>query len=197
MISASTAEMPTPNIGRQQTAILKAIADMRKEDVYELKTIGFMQLQDLHTNIEAAKADIVHFFMHNHAQQGLYFEQGNGEVIHLESSLLADVFSYVNEIKKTDLVFLNACNSMSYVESLTPVINNIIYTTDFVPDDIANGNNDTVASLFAYKVYCEIFAGKPYQAAVRSANLSLSLSKMQLSKSNKKKIGEIYQIKIS
>ena len=101
----------------------------------------------------------------------------------------------ITKNKKVECVVLNACNSYTHIEALSPYVPNIIYTNDFVPDSISEGNNDTISSLFTRKFYEQVFSDKTYSDALTRANTALKFSKMPLSPVNKKKIQDIYLIK--
>ncbi len=193
-ITSSPNNLSVPNVGRQQRVIKEAMKDKRKEDFYDIKTIGFVQPEDLIDEIEEAKADIIHFFMHNDTNTGLFFEKGNGEVVQIEPRKMTAIFKVIAKNKKIECVVLNACNSVVHVEAIKPFVTNIVYTNDFVPDSISEGNNDTIASLFARKFYEQVFSGKDYAEALERANTALSLSDMPLPKNKKKEIDEIYAI---
>jgi hypothetical protein len=196
-ITSSPNNLSVPNVGRQQRVIKEAMKDKRKEDFYEIKTIGFVQPEDLIDEIEEAQPDIIHFFMHNDTQKGLFFENGNGEETPIEPEDMAAIFEVITESKKVECVVLNACNTYTHVEAIKPYVPTIIYTNDFVPDSISEANNDTIASLFTRKFYEQVFSDKEYADALRRTNTALRLSKMPLTRLNTKRIEEIYAIAVN
>ena len=196
-ITSSPNNMSMPNVGRQQRAIMETINEKRQENFYELKMIGFVLPEDLIDEIENQNPDIIHFFMHNDKESGLYFENGNGEEIPIDPEDLALIFREITRRKKIECTVLNACNSAMHVSAISAYVPNIVYTNDFVPDSVGAGNNDTIASLFTRKFYEHVFLNRTYQEAVERANIALRFSKMPLSKQNTKKIEEIFSIQVN
>ena len=142
-ITSSPNNLSVQNVDRQERSIKEAMRDKRKEDFYEIKRIGFVQPEDLIDEIEDAKPDIIHFYMHNNTETGLYFERGNGEVVPIEPKKMTAIFKVISKNKKIECVVLNACNSYMHVEAIKPFVSNIVYTNDFVLDSTFEGKGLT------------------------------------------------------
>lgn len=193
-IASSPDGVAMANANRQLRSIQEALQRMRKEDFYEIKNLGFIQPSELIGEVIKNKPDFIHFFMHNDTVEGLFFENGNGNAIPFDSTKLKRLFERVTNNKKIECVVLNACNTQIHKEAVSLYVPNVVYTTDFIPDVVEPGNNDTVASLFTRKFYEGVFSDKSYTDALMEANDALLFSQMPLPPKVKKTIEELYEI---
>jgi internalin A len=193
-IASSPDGVAMANANRQIRSIQEALQRMRKEEFYDIKNLGFIQPSELIGEIIKNKPDFIHFFMHNDTVEGLFFENGNGDAILFNSTMLERLFERVTAQKKIDCVVLNACNTQIHKNAVSAFIPHVVYTTDFIPDVVEKGNNDTVASLFTRKFYEGVFSDKSYKDALVDANDALMFSQMPLPSKVKKKIEELYEI---
>jgi tetratricopeptide (TPR) repeat protein len=184
-ISSSPRNMTTPNVEEQYEAIKKA----RNKGKFKLERQGLVAPEDLLNVIIDCNPDIVHFFMHNSKERGLYFENDQKRIVTISGLTLGKIIAKAQETCNIECLVMNCCNSETLLDNLKPFVRNIIYARDYVPDD-----KESVATLFAEKFYEAVASGRSYAEALDKTKIELEAASPILPQENKLLVGELFEI---
>ncbi len=104
-------------------------------DKFKLITKLAVRVEDLRRYLLDESPHIVHFSGHGEGDEGLVFENGDGNQQLVDGDAIAQLFSLFAD--SIECVLLNACYSTTQAESIVKFIPNVIGMNRAMPDDAA------------------------------------------------------------
>ena len=104
-------------------------------DKFELITKLAVRVKDLRRYLLDESPHIVHFSGHGEGEEGLVFEDDNGNMKLVDGDALANLFKLFSD--SIECIVLNACYSNSQSESIVKHIPSVIGMNNKMPDDAA------------------------------------------------------------
>jgi hypothetical protein len=118
----------------EEREIRDLLSSARYDDV-TINSIGATRTRDIQKAMLKHKPQIVHFYGHGAGEDGLVFEDANGQEQLVTSDALADLFRLCS--KYVECVVLNACHSTFQAELIVPHINYVIGMNQSIGDKAA------------------------------------------------------------
>lgn len=107
----------------------------QQRDKFKLITKLAVRVEDLRRCLLGESPHIVHFSGHGEGEEGLVFENGNGNQQLVDGDAIAQLFSLFSDT--IECVLLNACYSTTQAESIVKFIPNVIGMNRAMPDGAA------------------------------------------------------------
>ncbi len=141
----------------------KAIKDSRENSAdkasYTIEIETGVKRTDLGKLLDKYRPDILHVTMHA-ADQGLFFEDGNGDISAMGPDELADLLKIQGSIHRPDIVVLSACNSSQHAKAIKNHCNYVVGTNNVFPE--------RAAVLYALAFYSMLF--NDYNTSVQTCH---------------------------
>lgn len=148
--------------------IRHALQRSRNREDWKIESNEAVTVDDLRRALLDFRPSIVHFSGHGGGDDGLCFEDRDGNTHFTDAAPLARLFHHFKDDLKC--IVLNACYSTIQAQALNKEIDYVIGMTGTV--------GDNSASKFAVAFYDALFAGTDYQAAFNLGCTSLDLNKL-------------------
>jgi formylglycine-generating enzyme required for sulfatase activity len=169
VMSANPKGTRTLRLGEEIREIKQGLERARKRDKFKIESVQASRNIDIHRYILDYKPQIIHFSGHGSGEQGLVFEDNNGQQMLVDAEALAGLFElFAVEI---ECVVLNACYSEIQAKAIAQHIDYVIGMSKEIGDaaaiKFAIGFYDALGAgrnvEFAYELGCRVIhmAGIP------------------------------------
>jgi len=165
LITASPEDQQPLRIDKEMREIQKRVQASEYRDVVRFEYCMATQVTDLMQRLNESKPDVVHFSGHG-AQEGLVFEDADGDTRLLDNEELAQLLSLSS--KRIRLAVFNSCDSAEQAARACWHLDAAIGMDDPV--------DDHAAQLFAGQFYSSLAFGLPLSKAFGQAVLHVQLA---------------------
>ena len=171
IVAASPMDQDRLRLNAEVRDIREALQRSRNRETWKIESNEATTVNDLRRSLLDFRPTVVHFAGHGGGDNGLCFEDANGNTNLTDAEPLAKLFHHFKDNLKC--VVLNACYSDSQGEVIRQEVDYVVGMSSAVEDDAARK--------FAVAFYDAVFAGTDFRAAFDLACTALDLNKIQQS----------------
>ena len=164
-LSANPLDTERLRLDAEVKEIREGLQRAKQRDAFRLEISPAASITDMHRALLDYSPQIVHFAGHGEGEDGLLFDDGDGNCQRVNTAALANLF----QLLAADIrcVLLNACYSTVQAKAIAAHIDYVIGMSQAIQDDAARA--------FAVAFYDALGAGRDIEFAYQSACVRLEL----------------------
>lgn len=167
-ISANPKSQAVLRFGKEIREIKEALIDQLRENKYDFINEQAVQPDEILRLLRRHQPTILHLSLHNDKQEGLVFEDVNGNEYPISTDIFSSFIELINAKEPViECIILNSCNSVQHAASVSRFVRCAIGMKDFMPDD--------ASVAYAKGFYEYINEGEGYDEAHQSGVIQLSI----------------------
>lgn len=168
ILAANPKNTPPLRLDQEVREIDNGLQRARRRDEFILKQVWAVRRSDFRRAMLDLKPNIVHFCGHGSGEEGIAFEDENGQAKLISTEALSGFFELFSD--KVECVVLNACYSEVQAEAIVKHIPHVIGMNKAI--------GDTAAIEFSVAFYDALGAGESIEFAYKLACNAIQLSGM-------------------
>jgi len=157
ILAANPKDTPRLRLDQEVREIENGLSRSKQRDNFVLKQLWATRPTDIRRAMLDFQPNIVHFCGHGAGEDGIAFEDDNGNTKLVSADALSGLFNLFSD--SVECILLNACYSEVQAESLRTFIKYVV--------GMKKGIGDSAAIEFAVAFYDAIGAGKNYEFAYK------------------------------
>ncbi|BAZ18798.1 hypothetical protein NIES4071_106830 (plasmid) [Calothrix sp. NIES-4071] len=161
ILTANPRNTPALRLDEEVREISMVLARAKNRELFDLKALWGVRIQDIYQALLDYKPQIVHFSCHCEGESGLALEDETGNLQLAKTEALAKLFELFSDI---ECIVLNACKSSVQAKAIVKHVQGVVWINKEIGDEAAikfvtgfyNAIGAGESFEFAYKLGCNV-----------------------------------------